>query len=572
MSKKRDLPNAFLIVIFSAVALCATAKARAGDGLSETSRPVLAQNTPSAPQQPAPTGATQPSTVSPQSTAPGTAAPAAPSPSPAVQPTVLGGGQAAAQAGGQASPSAGGQGVVPAQGTSAASGAVREKETKETKETNEIKDRPSDFVEFFSAVAWPGAIFLIIVFVFLLLALNRTIQQLFGIAASVVQKIEIAGVKLEIDTSAVDEVKKFIGGSLHQLVKKAEAQYEKTASAASVEDRLRQVVREGLREILTQHSLGARPDGLRATIHVPDIVFKDYMYQLVNYYPRSASRSKTAGRRLSQRFGIVGRAWRLRQSMGRGKAISGPDASDQLISFWGMQQDEADDQSHLQRPANLCVMLIDSQDNDNRVGLLYVDSTQPDAFGINPPQLAPVPVREAAAAAALQAAEAVAQAAADAAAQQTADPAAHAAAEAVALAANSAISQAANDATARAVNHEAAEAAALAAAKAAADSVARAANDVAAQAATGTATQAAAAAVAQAAADAVSNVVAQVATQAAVAIAAAPTITANQVAMALQDHLLTRTLARAVNQAMAPLRGAGPALDITDLRYEIENA
>ncbi|MGO8846815.1 MAG: hypothetical protein ACLQFI_16060 [Methylocella sp.] len=460
---------------------------------------------------------------------------------------------------------------MPTQGTSAASGAVREKETKETKETKEIKDRPSDLVEFISAVAWPGAIILIIVFVFLLVALNGAIQRLFGIAASVVQKIEIAGVKLEIDTSVVDEVKKFIGGSLQQLVKKAEAQYEKTASAASVEDRLRLVVREGLRDILTQHSLGVRPDGLRATIHVPDIVFKDYMYQLVNYYPRSANRSKTAGRRLSQRFGIVGRAWRLGRSMGRGKAISGPDASDQLISFWGMQQDEADDQSHLLRPANVCVMLIDAQDNDNRVGLLYVDSTQPDAFGVNPPQLAPAGVREAAAAAALQAAQTVAQAAVHAAALQTADPEAHAAAEAVVLAANGAIPQAVKDATARAVNHEAAEAAMLAAAKAAADSVARAANDVAAQTATGTAGPAAAA-VAQAAADAVSNVVALAAAQAAAAITVAPTVTADQMAIALQDHVLTRALARAVNQAMAPLRGAGPALDVTDIRYESENA
>jgi len=83
----------------------------------------------------------------------------------------------------------------------------------------------------------------------------------------------------------------------------------------------------------------------------------------------------------------------LASSVGRGDwAIHGtwksdfsPDASDQLISFWGMQQDEADDQSHLLRPANVCVMLIDAQDNDNRVGLLYVDSTQPDAFGVNPP-------------------------------------------------------------------------------------------------------------------------------------------------------------------------------------------
>lgn len=256
--------------------------------------------------------------------------------------------------------------------------------------------------------------------------------------------------------------------------------------------------------------------------------------------------------------------------MGRGKAISGPDASDQLISFWGMQQDEADDQSHLLRPANLCVILIDTLDNDNRVGLLYVDSTEADAFGVNPPQLAPASVREAVAVAALQAAEALAQVAAEAAAQHS-DPAGHAAAEAVALAAKSAISQAANNATARAVNHEAAEAAVLASAKDAADSVARAANDAAAQAAAGVAAQAAGA-VAQAAADAVSNVVAHAATQAAAAIAVAPTTTADQVTVALQDHPLTRALARAVNQAMAPLRGAGPALDITDLRYESENA
>ncbi|MDB5604276.1 MAG: hypothetical protein JWP25_1176, partial [Bradyrhizobium sp.] len=563
MSKRQCMPNNLLIIFFCIVAPCATAKARAGHDL-RTARPLLAQSTLTSPQQLTQSKASQPSSASPQPIAPDASTPIASSPTPAAQSVIPGAGQAAAPAG--APGPAIGQGAVPAQGTPAAPGAVREKETKETKETKEIKDRPSDSVEFISAVAWPGTILLIIVFVFLLLACNRAIQQLFGIAASVVQKIEIAGVKLEIDTSAVEEVKKFIGGSLRELVEKAAAQYEKTVSATSVEDRLSQVVREGLQEILTRHNLNARPNAVRATIHVPDIVFKDYMYQLVNYYPRSASRSKTVGRRLSQRFGIVGRAWRSRRSIGRGKAISGPNAPDQLISFWGMQQDEADDQSHLVRPANLCVMLIDAQDYNSRVGLLYVDSTEANAFGINPLMLAPAPVREAAAAAALQAAETVAQAAADAAAQHTADPAGHAAAEAVARAANDAISQAANDATARAVNHEAAEATVFASARGAADLVAHAANDASAQAPNGVAAQAAAAA--QAATDAVSRAVAQAVAQATAALPLGPTTTADEVAMALQDHPLTRALARAVNQAMAPLRGAGPALDVTDLRYE----
>jgi hypothetical protein len=566
MSKRKCMPNILLMFVLCVIALCATARAIAARDLSTSARPLLAQSTPTNPQQ-----FTQPSGASSQPIVPNASTPIAPSPPPAAQSAIPGGGQAVAPAGGQSPAPAVSQGATPAQSTSAAPGPVREKETKETKETKEIKDRPSDSVEFMSAVAWPGAILLIIVFALILLGWNRAIQQLFGIATSVIQKIEIAGVKLEIDTSAVDEVKKFIGGSLRKLVEKAAAQYEKTVSSASVEDRLSQVVREGLQEILTRHNLNARPNAVRATIHVPDIVFKDYMYQLVNYYPRSASRSKTVGRRLSQRFGIVGRAWRSRQSIGRGKAISGPEASDQLISSWGMQQDEADDQSHLLRPANLCVMLIDAQDFDSRVGLLYVDSTDANAFGINPSLLASIPVREAAVAAALQAAKAVAQAAVDTTAQQTADPAGQAAAEAVARAATDAISQAANDATARAVNYEAAEAAVFASAKGAADLIARAANDASARTPNGVAPQAAAAA-ARAATDAVTHAVAQAVAQATAALPLRPTTTADEVALALQNHPLTKALARAVNQALAPLRGAGPALDITDLRYESENA
>jgi hypothetical protein len=364
-------------------------------------------------------------------------------------------------------------------------GVVREKETKETKEI-----RDGDW-------GWPITAAFLGAVVLCLLAWNRAIQQLFGVAVSVVQKIEIAGVKLEIDSSRVREVKRFLGGSLAELIARARSQYDQMAAATSVQERLKDVVRIALRDVLTQQGFASWPEGLRAAIHVPDVVFKDYMYQLVNYYPNT-NRPKTAGRRLSQRLGIVGRSWRLRQSMGRGRAISGPDASNQLVMFWGMQRDEADDQSHLIRPALLCVILIDDDDDDNRVGILYIDSTAPDAFGLNPP-LEPVgAIMDVATTAAKEAAEMVVRAAADAAVGRAADPVAYASSLRVVRSTERSVPQAVNDAVAQATSLAASrahlETTAHEAATAAAQSVAQAANDAAAHAAS----DAAAAAVAQA--------------------------------------------------------------------------
>jgi hypothetical protein len=264
---------------------------------------------------------------------------------------------------------------------SAAPSPGREKETKETKESKETRDHPSDLVGIVSAVAWPASVIILVMIVLLGILLSETVRRLFGVAVSAVRKIEIAGTKLEIDTSVVDKVKECLGSSPHTLVKKAKGEYDKMAAAAMIDVRLRDVVRRGLREILRRHALREWPADLRATVHVPDIVFKDYLYQLVEYYPGDAA-GRTAGRRFSQRYGVVGRAWRLGRSVGSGTAVSGPDAASQLIMHWGMQPHEADDQSHL-RPANLCIVLVNDQDDDSQVGLLYMDSTAENAFGVD---------------------------------------------------------------------------------------------------------------------------------------------------------------------------------------------
>jgi hypothetical protein len=57
--------------------------------------------------------------------------------------------------------------------------------------------------------------------------------------------------------------------------------------------------------------------------------------------------------------------------------VVGPNAARQLIEQWGMMRNEI---SHSrERPADLCVIL--RNDDHLQIGLLFVDSTVPDAFG-----------------------------------------------------------------------------------------------------------------------------------------------------------------------------------------------
>ncbi len=79
------------------------------------------------------------------------------------------------------------------------------------------------------------------------------------------------------------------------------------------------------------------------------------------------------------RFGIIGRAWRLKESVGKGDAVSG-NPRRKLIEEWGMFEEEAMSGSHA-RPAYLCVIL---RSQDDIQGLLFIDSETLNAFGTDP--------------------------------------------------------------------------------------------------------------------------------------------------------------------------------------------
>ena len=234
----------------------------------------------------------------------------------------------------------------------------------------------------FAPFAWPLLGFVIV----WLVAFNARVGRLFGLLPRFVHKIRASGIEIEINADAAKEVRANFRASYEEFVKSAKEEYDRMADARSIRELLRSVMVDALPEVLKQKGIDYNSDDVRATIHVPDIVFQTFLYQLVNYFPASQSAGK-AGRRFSQRYGIIGQSWRSNESLGRGTAVSGmgpsPTPGDreraikELIRRWGMTEEEAS-QASRERPATLSVMLRhDGQSH----GILYIDSKNENAFG-----------------------------------------------------------------------------------------------------------------------------------------------------------------------------------------------
>jgi len=129
---------------------------------------------------------------------------------------------------------------------------------------------------------------------------------------------------------------------------------------------------------IIQNKTGNALNQYRCTLHVPDLVFADTLYQLLDYMPSGAGR----GRIFSIRFGMIGRVWRSRISeIQRFKFVANTTVVDQneLIRVWGMSRREARTAAE-GRPSFLCVMLKTAEGDP--VGLFYMDSKNSTAFDV----------------------------------------------------------------------------------------------------------------------------------------------------------------------------------------------
>lgn len=261
-------------------------------------------------------------------------------------------------------------------GTSVAVTANPANPTRGSSSASNANDKEPDWAKIVVGLAWPVAILILALSLASGIAYSPTLARLLGLSAKVIRKIKAGGVEMEISADAVDQIRAHFRASIDELVDNARTEYDRMADLRRIYEHLERAITVTLRDHLKTRSLKGSPAELRATVYVQDIVFREYLYQLVDYYPFPSG----AGRRFSQRYGIIGRSWRLGQSLGEGDAvISGEHAVETLVREWGMLRQEAHAQSRA-RPSYLCIILR-GKENDFPVGLLFVDATDKNAFG-----------------------------------------------------------------------------------------------------------------------------------------------------------------------------------------------
>lgn len=233
------------------------------------------------------------------------------------------------------------------------------------------------WTQMVTAAFWPVATVILVVFLTVFISCNSRLARLLGLSAKIVRKIKAGGVEMEINADAVEKVRSHLRDSFSELVANARDEYDRMADLLHLRDHLAFAVNQALSRVLTAHHITAPLVGLRATIHVQDILLKDYLYQLLAYFPGRDG----VGRRFPHGFGIIGRSWRLGESLGEGNAVSGPTAQRKLIEEWGMTKEDTMSNSRA-RPSYLCIILKGTEEETSLpIGILFIDATNQDAFG-----------------------------------------------------------------------------------------------------------------------------------------------------------------------------------------------
>lgn len=116
--------------------------------------------------------------------------------------------------------------------------------------------------------------------------------------------------------------------------------------------------------------------GIRATVHIPDPLYRNQLFQLLDYYPKGGG----AGRTFSTRSGIIGMAWRNRKSDSwhQGRSIT----QTELRRQWGMTEKEAEERLSADRSKLFLAFPLLDPTGAVPIGVFYLDANDRAALGL----------------------------------------------------------------------------------------------------------------------------------------------------------------------------------------------
>lgn len=197
--------------------------------------------------------------------------------------------------------------------------------------------------------AWPVVVLLLVGLLFW----SKTGQALLGS----IRHVTIGQVNLELDGANASEVKT----RLEEVFKKNRREVERAFSSQShvrqVTERRNAVASGVLKRV-------AKSEDFRCTVYVPDVLFDDALYCLLDYWPKGLA----AGKAYSVRYGIIGRAWRLQTSQAESVVVS---ERPKLMREWAMTNQEA--AGHTEDRSFLAILLARERTPYSPVGVLFAD-------------------------------------------------------------------------------------------------------------------------------------------------------------------------------------------------------
>ena len=223
--------------------------------------------------------------------------------------------------------------------------------------------------KIFAYLAWP----LLALAIFWYLIKSRSAPYKIAELLSPFKSVKLFGTEFVLSEETKERVEETFERYRTQVVREYDAWVQKK----TIEERLKVVMPEVIRLINEARGKLNPPKGhlgaYRCTIHVPDLLFAETFYQLLDYYPGRPG-GETRGRIRSIRFGIIGKAWRLGESQVVGTV---PTNTVDSVSNWGMTTEEAAVAAQ-DRQSFLCVLLRHQKVG---VGLLYMDAKEAHEFG-----------------------------------------------------------------------------------------------------------------------------------------------------------------------------------------------
>lgn len=217
----------------------------------------------------------------------------------------------------------------------------------------------SEITDLISVIIWP-----LVVLIALGAALTDRGRRLLRPILRRIRKVSGGGFALELSPEAAAATKADVEGTIRDFGDSLRDELERLAYAHNVRDHLAETVED----LFDGYGL-PEPDTRRATVHVRDALYRDALYQLIDYWPDGGG----ADRRYSTGFGMLGRAWRLGRSLYKPEV---PVSAEELIEEWGMKREQAERVGR-DRQSFFCGAL---RYENALVGMFYMDAKDEHAF------------------------------------------------------------------------------------------------------------------------------------------------------------------------------------------------